>query len=346
MDLQEALYILEIDNISNISLEYLKKKYHKLALKNHPDKHNDVKNINSINEYKEKFQKINEAYEILQKEINIINNEYEYEDLNTYTKSNINTTDYGVILNLFIFGIFKGKYNEFISNIIKDIVNGCKEISLKLFEDINKEQALMIYNFIIKYKIILNLQDETLDRVKDILLDKFKDIQIYVLNPSLNDLFKNNVYKLEINKKIYFVPLWHTELYFESGGNNLNQEDIIVKCNPELPDNIFIDEDNNLIVTENIYFNFSLLNEKIKVIRIGDLCFEIQIDKLYITPFQIYILKNQGISKIIENDIYDVQEKSDIIVKIIFIQPLENVELNQPLENVELNQPLEKDEPN
>ena len=338
MDLQEALYILEIDNISNISIEYLKKKYHKLALKNHPDKHNNIKNINSINEYKEKFQKINEAYEVLQKEINIINNETtENEDLNTYTKSN--TNDYGAILNLFISGIFKGKYNEFISSIIKDIVNGCKEISLKLFEDIDKEQSLMIYNFIIKYKIILNLQDETLDRVKDILLDKFKDIQIYILNPSLNDLFKNNVYKLEINKRIYFVPLWHTELYFESGKDKdkLNKEDIIVKCNPELPDNILIDEDNNLIVTENIFFNFSLLNDKIRIIKIGDICFEIQIDRLYITPFQIYILKNQGISKIIENDIYDVQEKSDIIIKIIFqpfqpFQPLEKVEPNQPLE--------------
>lgn len=297
MDIQEALNILEIDNISNISLEYLKKKYHKMALQNHPDK-----NGNTI-ESKERFQRINEAYEVLKREMpNIV-------ELEPPTFFN---TGYTAILHLFIDGMLKGKYNEFISNIVKDIVSGCKDISLKLFEDMNKEQSLTIYNFIIKYKAILHLHNDTLEKVKDILLDKFKNMQIYSLNPSLKDLFQNNVYKLDIDGQIYFVPLWHSELHFES--------DIVVKCIPELPDNIEIDEDNNLIVTERISFTFSLLNEKIIPIYVGELLVELPIDKLFIRPFQTYILKGKGISKIVnENDIYCIEEKADIIIKIIFV---------------------------
>ena len=68
MDLVDALEILQIDKheINSLTLEYLKKRYHKLALQNHPDK-----NGNTIAS-KETFQKINEAYEVLKREISII----------------------------------------------------------------------------------------------------------------------------------------------------------------------------------------------------------------------------------------------------------------------------------
>jgi hypothetical protein len=193
---------------------------------------------------------------------------------------------------------------------VKDIVSGCGEISLKLFEDMNKEQSLAIYNFIVKYKTLLRLTDETLEKVREILLNKFKDMQIYVLNPSINDLFQNNVYKLEIDNKLYFVPLWHSEMHFDS--------DIIVKCYPELPENVEIDEDNNLIITERISITSSLFVEKIREIKIGDYSFEMPMDQLFVRQFQTYTLRKMGISKIIEDNIYEIQDKADIIIKIIF----------------------------
>jgi len=146
--------------------------------------------------------------------------------------------------------------------------------------------------------------------VREILLNKFKDIQIYVLNPSINDLFQNNVYKLDIDRKLYFVPLWHSELYFDS--------DIIVKCNPELPKNIEIDEDNNLIVTERISITSSLFGGKSRPIKIGDYSFELPMDQLFVRQYQTFILRGKGISKIVENNIYEIEDKADIIVKIIF----------------------------
>ena len=299
MDLEEALHIFEIENVSNLSQELLKKRYHKLALQNHPDKNGNTPTST------QHFQRIQCAYEVLKREISIINN---YTELG---EEHINlNTGYTAILHLFIDGILKGKYNEFLSNIVKDIVSGCKEISLKLFEDMNKEQSLAVYNFIVKYKTLLRLTDNTLDKVREILLDKYKDMQIYVLNPSINDLFQNNVYKLEIDNKLYFVPLWHSELHFES--------DIVVKCNPELPENMEIDEDNNLVITERIPITFSLLNEKTRPIKIGNNSFELPLDQLFLRPVQTHVLRKKGISKILDADIYNIDEKADIIIKIIF----------------------------
>jgi len=135
-------------------------------------------------------------------------------------------------------------------------------------------------------------------------------MQIYILNPSIHDLFQNNVYKLDIEGKIYFVPLWHSELYFDS--------DIIVKCNPELPENITIDEDNNLIVQIRVSFTSSLLQQNVYSVKVDELTYDIPLNKLHIVPFQSYIFKHQGISKIVEQDIYNVEEKADVIINIIF----------------------------
>ena len=57
MDYKKAFEILEIDsNYNDITIELIKKKYHKLALQNHPDKNGNTPESN------EKFRQINEAY--------------------------------------------------------------------------------------------------------------------------------------------------------------------------------------------------------------------------------------------------------------------------------------------
>jgi hypothetical protein len=85
-----------------------------------------------------------------------------------------------------------------------------------------------------------------------------------------------------------------------------------------LPENVEIDEDNNLVITERIPITFSLLNEKIRTIKVGNNSFELPLDQLFLRPVQTYILRKKGISKILDADIYNIDEKADIIIKIIF----------------------------
>jgi len=307
MNYKTALEILEIDmsekKYSDINLEYLKKQYHKLALQNHPDKNGNTK------ESKEKFQVINEAYEYLKKEIN-------FNEQGEKTTSTV----YIDILQSFLSEIFAGKYNDQFYEIIKKII--VKKIPNKLFKELNKEMAFDIYSFLSKYKNILHISQEILDNLMEVVHKKYEDVmEYYKLNPSIDDLFENNVYKLYVNEQLFLVPLWHNELYFESSELN-NFKEIIVSCEPELSKNIKIDENNNLIVKiefSSIDLPNLITNNGNIFFKIGKKELSIPVNKLYMKPNQYYRIKNEGLSKINENDIYDVSNKSDIIVNITFV---------------------------
>lgn len=304
MDLKTALDIFEINNneYTTLNENILKKKYHKLALANHPDK-----NGNTI-QSKDKFQNIQLAFEYLKNEINFLEKETS-EDL-----------DYSNILNKFINEIFENNYSDIFqsnySELIKDIIIGCKKISFKLlFENIEKLVAIEIYIFLSKYQKIFYISNDTLNEIKEIILNKCSKDQLFILNPGLTDLFQQNIYKLKVEDEIYFVPLWHSECYFD-GING----DIIVKCIPQLPENVEIDDDNNIIIEVKIPFTFSLLTTKEFTILLDEnISIIIPIKDLIVEKFQTYIMKNKGIP-IISNDIYDVDYISDLIIKITFTE--------------------------
>jgi hypothetical protein len=311
MDYKIAFKILEIDlsktDYKDITIELLKKKYHKLALQNHPDKNGNTPESNETNE---KFKQINEAYDYLKREIKNINPD----DLNKENKETTSSLYYD-ILQLFMKEILNGKYNELFLNIVQDIVIGCKKISLKLFDDLDKENSINIYIFLSKYKNILHLSQDILDEIREIVIQKYDNVEIYKLNPTINDLLNNNLYKLYVNNELYLVPLWYNEVYFDNSGN-----EIIVLCEPDLPESIKIDDDNNIYVEKIINLQNELpnliLNDLSLSVIIGDKSFDILVSELLMKREQYYRIKNQGLTKS-DDDFYDVSEKADIIVKII-----------------------------
>jgi hypothetical protein len=306
MNYKEAFEILNIDlnlvNYNDISLEYLKKQYRKLALKYHPDK-----NGNTI-ESNEKFKKINEAYHFLKREIKHINPE----DFNIDSDTDSDSSLYYDILKGFMKTIFEGKYNEMLTKVVNDIITKGKQISIKIFDELDKETTLNIFTFLSTNKYTLHLSEDILEIIREILVKKYDNVQIFKLNPCINDLLSNNLYKLYVNNELFLVPLWYNESYFDSSGC-----EIIVICEPELSNNIIIDDDNNILTELSINHSDLFNNESIKV-NIGEKTFDIFLSNLYIKREQIYVIKNAGISKQ-KNNIYDISEKTDIIVKINII---------------------------
>ena len=320
MDYKKAFQILEIDTnnttYSDITIELIKKKYHKLALQNHPDKNGNTPESN------EKFRQINEAYNYLKREIKNINSkDLDNEDLENEDQS---SSIYFDILKLFIKGLLDGKYNDVFINIVQDIVSGYKKISIKLFDNLDRENAINVYLFLSKYKSILHLSDSILDEIKEVVIQKYDDVEIYKLNPNINDLLYNNFYKLYVKDVLYLVPLWHNEVYFDIlNDTNINSNnEIIVLCEPELPEGVKIDDDNNIYIEKTINIQTELpslvLNNDSIIIEIGDQRYHILVSELSMKREQYYKIKNQGITKP-NDDIYNVSQKADIIVKIVMI---------------------------
>ena len=217
----------------------------------------------------------------------------------------------------------KETYNDLFLNIIKEISLGYDVITLtylrKKFEELDKQKAIELYQLLYKYKHILYISNEILELVSLIIKEKYKNDRIFILKPSLKDIIEHNIYKLYVDKELYYVPLWHNELYFDSP----NGSDIIVLCQPKLPSNINIDENNNIYYEIFIQIESELSNliknDKFVSIELGDKWFSIPLNKLHLKEEQLYIFKGQGISQILENNIYNVNIKSDIIIKIILI---------------------------
>ena len=304
MNLKDALEILEIDSkYDDLTLEFINKRYRKLALKYHPDKNGDTK------ESTEHFKKINEAYSYLKNEGLYFAGEDENDDEHVDSHS-----IYLNVLKNFIKSVMDGEYIDIIAKIVNDILNKGKQISLKIFEDLDKDTALTVYIFLSRYKSILHFNDELLEIVKKMVIQKYDNVEIYKLNPSINDLMYNNFYKLYVQEELYLVPLWHRESYYDGSGC-----EIIAICEPDLPDNIKIDDDNNLVVDVEIYADNNFINmienDASLSVDIGDKIFYIPLSNLYMKKEQYYRLKGEGLVNV-KKDLYDLSDKSDIIFRI------------------------------
>jgi hypothetical protein len=149
-----------------------------------------------------------------------------------------------------------------------------------------------------------------MDEIKNILISKTKSDERILLNPSLDDLWNDNLYKLCIDERVYLIPLWHHELVYDNSGC-----DLYVKCNPILPENVEIDERNNVIVS--LKYDIAwLIGEDNVLVNVGGREFSFRPSKLRLTKKQIIIFANSGISTIKHKNIYDVSVRGDVILEI------------------------------
>lgn len=323
MDFSKAINILGLT--TKFTDKELKQSYHTLALKWHPDKNNDSSS-------KLKFQEISAAYEYL-KSCCISETTSHTTDTNQPCKSsncNSNSTtderhapvdtniDFFDLLHTFTSKITgKAISSQVILNILEQVIYNCDAISIKLFEGLDKDSSIKLYNYIKQYSDVLNVSNETLERISQVINDKFQNDQIIKLHPTIDNLLNDDVYKLEIdnenaNEK-YMIPLWHHELTYELSGNELR-----VLIIPKLSHHISIDGDNNLHVNLNAKIGGLLTSKKIEF-KLGEKVFEIPCNKLKIREHQSYIFYKKGISTIQVNDIYNVSSRADIIIHLTLL---------------------------
>ena len=291
MNFKEACKILDIKEKDATDSKELRKKYYSKALKYHPDKYKDDNG--------ETFKSIKDAYEYLK----------------TYNNIDIpdNTSDYMSILTKFIklFSPTTNWNSIFMDTTFKGIIKDCENISLNIFDNISKERAIEVYLFLKKYQPLFHISDELIEQMCEKVHKKMKNDNLIILNPSLQDILHDNIYKLEIEEKTFYVPLWCNEVEFAVS----DDQDVIVKCNCELPSNITIDNNNNIVYNysakiDDIFNKTSILIDMVK----HKLC--IPVRELNIRPQQYYLFKNVGMLRVNDDDIYDTSKRGDVIINI------------------------------
>jgi hypothetical protein len=272
-----------------------------MALKYHPDKNKEI-------DASSKFQEINSAYEFL-----------------SNNKEKRETENYDSLLKIFINQIFDDDFQKqiiymLLIKILKKTSTKMMNISLKFLENIDIKILKKIYDFLNYYSDIFE-SIYFIEKIKSIIENKEKSLFSYkndreyiILHPLLEDLFENNLYKLNEHNQNIIVPLWHHELIYDISGIEL-----YVECYPILPYNINIDEENNIHVFLK-YTITELWSLEIIEINLGNRIFYIERNKLFMIKFQKVKMKGEGIVKINEECIYDISEKSDIIIH-IYIYP-------------------------
>jgi hypothetical protein len=292
MDYKSACKILNLKQ--KFDIKTLKRHYYKAALLYHPDKNKEP-------DAEIKFQETNAAYEYLQKYLNVV-----VED----TSSNYFTIIKKCVSNLFP----TVPWNDiFIDSTLNGIITNCKKASLKIFSDINKDKAFEVYTFLSENKEIFDVSEDTLKEMYQILQKKLNEDYIIILNPTIEDLLDDKIYKLNIYNHEYLVPLWNYEVCFDISG-----ADLIVKSIPDLDDYITIDNNNNIICKFQGKIQ-DVLNKKKITIKLGSKFFTIEGEKLSIKPEQTFVFRNKGLLKIDEEDLYSTTERGNIYVDIKLI---------------------------
>ena len=319
MNIEKAKNILNLKY--NFTIDDLKKNYRLLALKYHPDK-----NKNS-EESCEKFKEINAAY------LYILNF---YESPDTHTphvfKGGQNTSDpcdespqesYTSIFRIFIQSILQKmtsitqeNKSITINTLINLIVEDCHDLTLKMFEDLDKETAYTIYEIITTYHKAFHISEEKLKLFEHIMRNKMALDNLVVISVSLDELFGiNNIYILEHDGKKFYIPLWHTELYYKLGEKDNIPIDLIVRCIPSLPSHIYIDTNNDIYVDIRMKIT-ELLEKKSIEFELGSRKFTIDAGVLNVKNSQSHVIPNEGIPVINAKNIYEIENKSSIIVNI------------------------------
>jgi len=287
MDSDTAVKILGLNRDYNSN--ELRKAYYRKALKYHPDK-------SQMADATHKFKEIKGAYDFLGSK-------------HDTSFKNEDTSYTSLIRKVIRFMIPEYEWDDvFLDSTIKTMLDGCRKVSLKLFDKLKKEKALEVHIFLSKCKELFNIEQSLLDDMLKIIEKKIEYKNIIILNPDIDNLLEDTIYKLEFRSSTFFVPLWHDEVIYD-----LSDNDLIVKNIPELASHIRIDAYNNIHVKLKHSIQ-DILNTGRLIFNLGNKVFDICSSKIKICKQQIIIENEKGVLRECHDDIFSEEDRGDVYI--------------------------------
>jgi hypothetical protein len=319
MSVSDALQILGLSeyDINALTPDVVVRQYRRMALKYHPDK-----NDNS-DESHNAFHQLTDAYDIVRTVVSLS----EEEDLTD--TSDTAPTGYFDVLSQFVKSVMTAStapnmnhaHPSVLHKKIIEIVINYQHISVNMFENIDRETSVSIYQFLCAYQDVLYVSPEVIDRIRTVIQSKFEDLRIYTITPTLDDMLLDKVFKLNVDGHTYLVPLWHKEVYFDD--KTRPAQEILVLCEPQVDDLVCrLDENNNIHIAGEIAFSLDLLDKdgwsdiavpgSTKTVQVLNRC-------LVLVPTQIVRVVGTGVLRIHEKDMYNNVDRGDIFVTVRFV---------------------------
>lgn len=295
MNYNEACDILEIDYDHDPA--DIKKQYRIMALQYHPDKNESL-------DATKKFQEIQEAYQYL-----LHNDPDPDRDPDRDEDGDDPVYSYRSLLVSFFKKIVENEHgNHLFCTIVEKLSSMCEESALEAIRKLDKNMLINTYKFIVVHRKVLHFSEYFVERISEIISEKIGHDECIVLNPTIDDLFDNNLFGLKVNGLTYIVPLWHHELVYDNSGN-----DIYVRCEAVMPEGVTLLPNNNVRIKLHLTIQELWENEG-HTFSIGKKEFHLSSAKVALTPRQLIALNDCGISRTNTKNIYDIHNKSDIII--------------------------------
>lgn len=319
MDFERACHVLDIAPDSYMTVKNIKKSYYKKSLIYHPDRINNMLGTESSTLCGEKFKEINAAYEYLTEHII---KTAKSENVRREAREEKETSKGNALRNMDYFQVFMkflklvrpslmSKWNNvFIESTVKNFFGECNHLIEEIFEDLEKEKALELYQIILENKEIIPISHEVIRNIKKIIQKRMEHDNVIIINPSLEDLLYDKIYQLSFMDRILHIPLWHDKLFFE-----IDSKDLIVKIIPDLGENFFLDRFNNLHIRRQR--NIREILEKGEIsLDIHGKKFSVPSQHLKIVSEQIILVSNEGILKNDRENIYENNKRGKIYLNL------------------------------
>jgi hypothetical protein len=277
MNYETACDVLEIERCGGgpplIPVHIIRKQYLIQALRYHPDK-----NPSFVEEANERFQMAKNAYDFLMAESSLDGHDDHDHDHDDDEQTPpppappplFSSSSYGHFVSLFLQHVSNNKVAQ---ELIHTIAHGCCSQILDFIRqspEIEVSTLIFLARVLRQHGCVFMTSSHLLfvDALEQIIQERmfvfrpgpgpgpgpisapvepppilFKPTVI--LNPSLHDLISANIYRLRApstssTEEMYAVPLWHHELEYD---------DLIVRCVPDLPSNVSIDEENHIHIS-------------------------------------------------------------------------------------------------